>query len=416
MELIQLIKKFGQPDAILDFNGNGTIHSAIWDFEESIELDKNGVKINGKNVLGDPLQLLQSTLENWKSNSDQIAAIGYLSYDFKNFIFPHIPFKSIKSKKPFFWFGKPSMIKHFDCISNIEPKLNTQNNYIKNKLTKSEYFNNLQIIKKYLSDGDIYQVNYTYPKMFRVYDNPLDIYLYLSWYIIPRRGFYLSNKSRSILSFSPEEFIKVYFDNNKKIIHTYPMKGTRPEGKDEFERRKNIDELKNSNKDRAEHLMIVDLLRNDLGKICEFDSIKVNNLYGIQTYESVHHMVSEIKGKLKNDINETDIFTALFPGGSITGAPKERAMQIIDQLESYNRDIYTGALGYITKSGEMDFNIAIRTINIENQNSTYPVGGGIVWDSDSQNEWDETQLKAEILEKLFQFKTLKLKTKLCKDF
>ena len=204
---------------------------------------------------------------------------------------------------------------------------------------------------------------------------------------------YLNTGNQNILSFSPEEFIKV---KNRKI-YSYPMKGTRPEGTTELERQQNIKELANSEKDKAEHLMIVDLLRNDLGKICNFGSVKINNLYEIQTYETVHHMVTKVFGELKNTTEISDIIKALFPGGSITGAPKEKAMSIIDNLENYNRGVYTGAMGYIKPNGDMDFNISIRTLTIENNRVTYPVGGGIVWDSDSNEEWLETKTKSEIL-------------------
>jgi anthranilate/para-aminobenzoate synthase component I len=156
-------------------------------------------------------------------------------------------------------------------------------------------------------------------------------------------------------------------------------------------------ELHKSEKDRAEHLMIVDLLRNDIGKICNYGSVNVEDLYKIYSFETVHQMVSRVYGTLQNSISETDIIKALFPGGSITGAPKERSMEIIDTLEGYQRGIYTGSLGYIKNNGDMDFNIAIRTMTVQNGSGTYPVGGGIVWDSDSLEEWQEAHQKSEIL-------------------
>ena len=146
--------------------------------------------------------------------------------------------------------------------------------------------------------------------------------------------------------------------------------------------------------------MIVDLLRNDLGKICEFGTVKTKNLYDVQTYETVHHMVTEVCGELNSKVNFIEIIKALFPGGSITGAPKESAMKIIDSIENYSRGIYTGAMGYIKKNGDMDFNIAIRTLTVDNDTIEYPVGGGIVWDSKSEEEWIETKTKSKILELL----------------
>ena len=153
----------------------------------------------------------------------------------------------------------------------------------------------------------------------------------------------------------------------------------------------------NSEKDRAEHIMIVDLIRNDLGKICKFGSVNVKNLFGVKSFNTIHHMVTEVIGELKPKINETDIFKALFPGGSITGAPKQRAIEIIDEIENYSRGLYTGAMGIILNNGDMIFNIAIRTLTLKNNLIKYPVGGGIVWDSDPDDERMEAIQKSKIL-------------------
>jgi anthranilate/para-aminobenzoate synthase component I len=138
-------------------------------------------------------------------------------------------------------------------------------------------------------------------------------------------------------------------------------------------------------------------LRNDLGKICQYGSVKVKDLFSIQSYPTVHQMVSCISGEIKRNIQYSDIFKALCPGGSITGAPKESSMQIIDRLENYNRGLYTGNIGYIDNNNNMHFNIAIRTMIVNQNKAQYCVGGGIVWDSDYNNEWKEAELKAAIL-------------------
>jgi anthranilate/para-aminobenzoate synthase component I len=209
----------------------------------------------------------------------------------------------------------------------------------------------------------------------------------------PHYGVYLNQKDFQILSFSPEQFFRT---KNRKI-ESFPMKGTRPRSNDLIMDEHLACELFQSVKDRAEHLMIIDLIRNDLGKICNYGSVKVDDLYGIQSFETVHQMVSRVYGKLQDSITESDIIRALFPGGSITGAPKEKSMEIIDTLEGYQRDIYTGCLGYIQPDRDMDFNIAIRTMTVQNEKAVYPVGGGIVWDSDSLEEWQEAQQKGAIL-------------------
>jgi anthranilate/para-aminobenzoate synthase component I len=213
-------------------------------------------------------------------------------------------------------------------------------------------------------------------------------------YIQPHYGFYLNVGDMQILSFSPERFFK----SANYTIESFPMKGTRPRSDDIIQDESLAEELYHSEKDRAEHLMIVDLIRNDIGKVSKYGSVEVDNLYGIESFETVHQMVSWVHGKLKIGIRESDIVQALFPGGSITGAPKERSMKIIDSLENYQRGVYTGALGAVFANGNMDFNIAIRTMTIKGDKATYPVGGGIVWDSDPLEEWQEAQQKSRIID------------------
>ena len=394
IDLNYYINNLGKPDAIIDFNGKNNLYAGIWGFDEIIECNNGQVFLNGKLKHGDPLDILQETIDKWKINSRIFSAIGFFSYDFKNILFPHISFKSISTSIPQYWFGKPSKINimsHF-LIIELNKRANLYNK--KSGLDRKQYYKLINKIKYHLEQGDVYQINQTYPLKFNFYGDPLNLYCQLSWKIRPRRGMFLNIGNQKILSFSPEEFIQV---NNGKIL-SYPMKGTRPEGKNEVERQKQIFELSNSKKDKAEHLMIVDLLRNDLGKICNYGSVNINNLYNIQSYETVHHMVTEVYGQLKDKTNFIDIIKAIFPGGSVTGAPKEKSMKIIDQLEDYNRGIYTGTMGIIKPNGDMDFNILIRTLTIEKNKAIYPIGGGIVWDSESNQEWSESKTKSKILD------------------
>lgn len=393
-DLKNYISKLGKPDAIIDYNGNDGLIAGVWGFDEIIECFDGFTYLNGKLINGNPIEILQNTLDEWSHSNNEFSAVGYLAYDFKNILFPYISFKSHSNKVPQFWFGKPKKIIKFQDLFLIEPDSKASLYNKSNKIDKATYFQSIQKIKHHLEYGDVYQINKTYPIQFNLDGDPIDLYSQLSWKIKPRRGFYLDIGKNQFMSFSPEEFIKVKAGD----ISTFPMKGTRPEGITETERQKNINELANSKKDKAEHLMIVDLLRNDLGKICDYGTVKTKNLYGIQTYETVHHMVTEVNGKLKKEAKFKNIIKALFPGGSITGAPKEKAMSIIDQIENYSRGIYTGAMGYIKSNGDMDFNISIRTMTVENNLVEYPVGGGIVWDSDSDEEWQETKTKAKILD------------------
>ena len=245
--------------------------------------------------------------------------------------------------------------------------------------------------------GNIYQINFTNPKKFKIRnDNNLDLYMMIRNIAKPPFGFYINIGSHEILSLSPERFFK----KTNNIISTHPIKGTRPRSNNYTIDNNLKKSLEKSIKDKAEHLMIVDLMRNDLGKICKYGSIKTHNLYKIKSFETVHHMITDIYGTLKEQIDESKIIKSLFPGGSITGAPKENAIKIIDKIENYNRGVYTGSMGYINKIGDMDFNIAIRTLEIKDRNVSYPVGGGIVWDSTPKQEWNEANQKAKILDKL----------------
>src|SRR5208283_4948484 len=196
-----------------------------------------------------------------------------------------------------------------------------------------------------------------------------------------------------IISSSPERFLKI----RKGTVETRPIKGTRRRGRNPQEDACLANELATSEKDRAENLMIVDLLRNDLGKVCEFGSIEVRALCELETHPSVFHLVSTVTGKIKSRVQCIDVLKACFPGGSITGAPKIRAMEIIDELEPKSRGVYTGSIGYIGFNGNMDTNIVIRTIILKDGKAYFHVGGGIVADSDPDSEYAETLDKARAL-------------------
>ena len=196
-----------------------------------------------------------------------------------------------------------------------------------------------------------------------------------------------------ILSSSPERFLKI----ESGVIETRPIKGTRPRGEntDEDERYKN--ELLESEKDKSELLMIVDLERNDLSKVCKPNTVKVTELFKLEEYSTVFHLVSTVVGEIKEEHSPIDCIKACFPGGSITGAPKIRSMEIIDELEKVRRNIYTGSIGYIGLDGNSDFNIVIRTALIKENKAYFGVGGGITYESIERMEYDETLDKARAL-------------------
>jgi len=389
--LKQLINEFGSPQVLIDNWTEDFKGYAIWSFEETIIWDYKGLYYSGKKINSD-INEIQIILDQWKKDSDNLAAVGIINYNFKNILFPHLKFKNYDKNFPYLFFGKPKIIKEYK-IESENMKEHIELNLISDILNIGDYSSKIKQIKKELENGNAYQINYTMPKKYSLVDNPINIYLKLRKMIKPKFGYYFKIDNDEILSFSPEQFFKK--ENNN--IYSYPMKGTRKRSQNKLLDKSFKNELKFSSKDKSEHLMIVDLIRNDLGKISNFGSIHVDNLYNIESYETVHQMVSCVRGQLKENINEFDIIKALFPGGSITGAPKESAMSIIDNLENYSRNIYTGSIGFIKSNGDMNFNIPIRTLTAKNQIGTYPVGGGIVWESDIKDEWEEAQIKSIIL-------------------
>ena len=274
---------------------------------------------------------------------------------------------------------------------------------IDSNFTKTNYLKAVKKAKEHIHNGDIYQVNIT--QRFKCL---LDVDSYNLYYVLRQKNSapfssFLSFPEVKIGSSSPERFL--FLKNG--FIQTRPIKGTRPRGKNESEDLKYILELQNSIKDHAELNMIVDLERNDLGKICEYGSVSVEEHAVIEKYARVFHLVSTVTGKVKEGYDFTDIIKAVFPGGSITGAPKIRAMQIIDELEPTVRSIYTGAIGYAGINGTVDLNIAIRTFIIKERELFYNVGGGIVEDSNPEDEYRETIDKGIALQETLKFFELK---------
>ena len=390
-DINEILKQKGKPKAYFNTYKKDRKSFLVYEFDEEFFINQDGCFLNGKKINGDPFEILNDCIQSWKNKTDDIASVGFLSYDLKDLLYPNINFSKKKYDVPLCWFGKPKEIFYvknkyiIDKIPELYP--------IESKVQFSHYQKNLKKIKRKLKNGDAYQVNYTYSKNFKTDDDIFDLFSYLSNIAKPHYGWFFDINTIQILCFSPEQF----FTTNQQRIYSTPIKGTMKRSSDKILDDYNKKILENSEKDKAENLMITDLIRNDLGKICQYGSIKVNEIFNIVSFETVHHMVSKVSGILKSNINEIDIIKALFPGGSITGAPKESSMQIIDDLENYSRGIYTGSIGYIKNNGNMDFNIAIRTMLYKNGKLKYPVGGGIVWDSKIENEWEETKTKAKIL-------------------
>jgi para-aminobenzoate synthetase component 1 len=304
------------------------------------------------------------------------------------------------------WFGLQALFDQPCEASVLEEKLTMfeVKAPVTSNLTELQYKQAFNKIKAYIEAGDCYQVNLAqrfstkvegdswlmYQKLRKISPAPFMAYLQL-----PLN----SAENFQVLSNSPERFLQT----KDYYVETRPIKGTRPRSDDSVQDTAYSKELLTSAKDKAENLMIVDLLRNDLSKSC--DSVKVNQLFQLQSFANVHHLVSIIVGKLKAGKTAVDVLRDCFPGGSITGAPKLRAMQIIDELEPHRRGLYCGAIGYIGFDGNMDTNIAIRTAIVCKKILNFYAGGGIVADSDGSKEYTETLDKASSFTTITKFFT-----------
>lgn len=263
----------------------------------------------------------------------------------------------------------------------------------KPNMDKDTYLNSVRRIKEYIRTGDIYQANMTQRFETELRDEPVALYKKLRDINPAPFASYLDFGDGQIVSSSPERFLKV----RDGKIETRPIKGTLPRGATPEEDERLKQELQNSKKDRSELLMIVDLERNDLSRVAKTGTVEVPELFVIESYATVHHLVSTVTAELREDLSVVDLLEASFPGGSITGAPKIMAMKVIDELEPTQRNIYTGSTGYLDFNGNADLNIVIRTIICKNDKAYFQVGGGIVWDSDEYKEYDETLDKARAL-------------------
>lgn len=260
-------------------------------------------------------------------------------------------------------------------------------------MSRAEYARAFQRIQRYIREGDCYQVNLALRFQARCQGNPWTAYEALRHINPAPFSGYLHHPQVQVLSSSPERFLKV----DRGQVETKPIKGTRQRSLSPAEDEKRVEELTSSVKDRAENLMIVDLLRNDIGKNCVPGSVRVPSLFAIESYATVHHLVSTVHGRLAPGQHALDLLRGCFPGGSITGAPKIRAMEIIEELEPNRRGVYCGAIGYIGFDGNMDSNIAIRTLVHSDNRIRFWAGGGIVADSDQEQEYLECYHKAAAL-------------------
>ncbi len=361
--------------------------------------------------------------------------VGYLSYDLRVTL-EKLPFKAKRDlKMPDLWMGAygfaltwdlrerklyatvtglPEVGKDADRLASqrlerviawleSEPRHEPLQNLVAQTplltdMTKDEYFAAVERIKAYIAAGDIYQVNFAHRFRAPIHADAPSLFLRLCQVNPAPFAAFLNLGSVFVLCSSPERFL--HFDPITRIAHTRPIKGTRPRGGTESEDENLAKDLLESEKDKAEHIMIVDLERNDLGKVAETGSVRVSRLYALEPHPTVWHLVSTVEARIPPQKDVADLLFAMFPGGSITGAPKIRAMEIIDEVEPVARGIYTGSIGYWSFSGHCDFNIVIRTAVLTNGMAYFHAGGGIVADSDPEAEYEETLTKAKGLLKM----------------
>jgi para-aminobenzoate synthetase component I len=391
--------------------------------------ESRGVKafVDGKEVDGDPFQVLDDLIGKYKVSEDIFTsipllsgAIGYISYDvcrilesipntseedfnisdMKFIFYNNIIIFDLKNNKQYI----TSLNGKDEEINDIQNRINkaiyleeevvkeVNKDFISN-FNKEDYKSAITKLKNYIVSGDVYIANMTQRFYTENTEDSFEIYKKLRSINKAPFSAFMNFEDFQIISSSPERFIEI---NNKKVI-TRPIKGTRARGKNKKEDIKNSLELLNSEKDKAELLMVVDLERNDLSKVCKPHSVKVTELFKLETYATVFHLVSTVEGILKDDVSAIKCIKECFPGGSITGTPKIRAMEIIEELEGLKRNIYTGSIGYFDFRGNADFNIAIRTIVKKDNKAYFGVGGGITYDSIEEDEYNETLDKAKAL-------------------
>jgi para-aminobenzoate synthetase / 4-amino-4-deoxychorismate lyase len=344
------------------------------------------------------------SLEKKLEQIDLLIKEGYSAYSIINYEAGYLfekklhPLLDGKVKLIQFYFCNPKNVLKIKSsslfVNSINQSFEIKNFRINN--TRQEFRKNINAIKKYIKQGDTYQVNYTVKGKFNFHGDLSDLFIKLSYSQSALYSAFINNKDKIILSLSPE----LFFEIDEKSITARPMKGTVRRGYDIQTDKMNKYNLLNSEKNRAENVMIVDLLRNDLGRISKSGSVQVPKLFDIEKYETLYQMVSVISSRLKKDITISEAIKNIFPCGSITGAPKISTMGIINKIEKETRGIYTGSIGFIHKKKKI-FNIAIRTliINKKTFRGEIGLGSGIVWDSDAEQEFQETILKSRFLTK-----------------
>lgn len=326
--------------------------------------------------------------------------VGFLNYDFG------ARWQGVASKKrdsfktPLIHFVAPEEVHVYDGVEFelewMRDGFDFSADRPKRSMTKAAYRKAIQAIHGFLKEGETYEVNFSH-RFEGTFDGmPLEVFRRLHEINPSPYACYLNFDPVTVVSNSPEQLVKGMLVADRLVLSTRPIKGTVPRGRTEAEDARLKRALLDSEKNEAELNMIVDLARNDLGRVCETGSVEVRDHRVLETYSHVHHTVSTVRGVLDEGWDWVDVLKAVFPGGSITGAPKQRTMELIERLEPVPRGVYTGSAGWVSPEGEFDFNILIRTVAFQREQGRYSFhsGGGIVMDSDPEDEYEETLHKA----------------------
>ncbi len=354
-----------------------------------------------------PISVLQGYLE------EGYYGAGYIGYEFSRFTEEgFIPFHKKEGdevpdlyilffRKEDVVLGETHDLKYLLPISSQEQIINAercrshQTSRLYSNMSKQEYIGMVDRAKDYIASGDAYQVNLSQRFTAALQPSPISYFLSLYGVQPVPFGSYLDFGEFQVISGSMELFLR---KTGERLV-TKPIKGTKKRGftveADAILRA----ELVSSEKERAENLMIADLMRNDLGRVCKTGTVKVNKLFDIESYSTLHQMVSEIEGCLEDETGITAIIESTFPPGSVTGAPKKRASELIDELEPHRRGPYCGAIGIFTPDGDLTLSVGIRILMVKEGKAQFWVGGGIVWDSDPEKEYEETLIKARAIKK-----------------
>jgi len=359
-----------------------------------------------KTLKEDPLRVARRMMKKYPGSW----AFGYLSYDYARTLekLPELSKKDIDLPTAYFMLVKNPTIFENSSHAAEEPTGKASAGKIKPNLTKKQFEEIVRNAREHIKAGDIYQVDLSQRFGATFHGDPFAIYGQLRQINPSPFSAYLNFNGIQMASSSPERLIRV--SNN--IVETRPIAGTKKRSKSPREDGAWAQNLRRSPKERAEHIMMVDLARNDLGKVCAPGSVHADELMAVEKYSHVQHIASNVKGILRKDKSCFDALKAIFPGGTITGAPKIRAMELIEELEPVRRNIYTGAIGYFAPNGDMDFNIAIRTILVKGGKAYFQTGAGIVYDSNPKREYEETIYKAQaMMQALTQCNKIKAKSR-----